>query len=62
MSALDKTEFASGAEATAHYYKKGYQTVVSNDKGRYMQNGKSVIKIMATGLLGWKVIEIQEGK
>ncbi len=65
---LDKTEFASGAEAVAHYYKQGFQTADyrCEDNARAMKRVKGdyeiTIAIRHVGLLHWivKVVDVYE--
>jgi hypothetical protein len=47
-----KTNFASVAEAVAHYFELGYVTSKQPDRDtRYMTNGKDTIVIKRTALL-----------
>lgn len=54
-----KTEFASGAEARAHFILKGYTTVSSEDKQVLMRknDGSHEVKIVRKDFLQW-VVEV----
>ncbi len=53
---LDKTEFASGAEAVGYYFQRGFKDAPREDGCRVMvnQEGKR-IRIVHKGFLTWKV-------
>lgn len=54
-------EFASGAEAIAYYYERGYSTsenALGCDRLMYSESQKMMVEIFKRGLLDWIAVEM----